>query len=126
MAGATGLEPATYGVTGRHSNQLSYAPAIFREGVRCRGGHLYLFKQAYWGVAPSSGARLTAAIQGWGATTTATAPPRRPRRPPLLLGLARRLSWRLGAGVEFLGRDLAVAILVHLVEQRIGRAENSL
>jgi hypothetical protein len=30
MAGATGLEPATSGVTGRHSNQLSYAPA----GVR--------------------------------------------------------------------------------------------
>ena len=30
LAGATGLEPATSGVTGRHSNQLSYAPA----GVR--------------------------------------------------------------------------------------------
>ena len=27
LAGATGLEPATSGVTGRHSNQLSYAPA---------------------------------------------------------------------------------------------------
>ena len=26
MAGATGLEPATSGVTGRHCNQLNYAP----------------------------------------------------------------------------------------------------
>jgi len=33
MAGATGLEPATYGVTGRHSNQLSYAPAFHAKGV---------------------------------------------------------------------------------------------
>ena len=33
MAGATGLEPATSGVTGRRSNQLSYAPAGENEAV---------------------------------------------------------------------------------------------
>src|SRR5262245_26942848 len=30
LAGATGLEPAASGVTGRRSNQLSYAPASLR------------------------------------------------------------------------------------------------
>ncbi len=33
MAGATGLEPATSGVTGRRSNQLSYTPATVDRGA---------------------------------------------------------------------------------------------
>jgi hypothetical protein len=35
-AGATGLEPATSGVTGRRSNQLNYAPdsaAVYRRPI---------------------------------------------------------------------------------------------
>ncbi len=34
MARATGLEPAASGVTGRRSNQLSYARALGTEGVQ--------------------------------------------------------------------------------------------
>ncbi len=30
VADRTGLEPATSGVTGRHSNQLNYRSALFR------------------------------------------------------------------------------------------------
>ena len=40
--GATGLEPATSGVTGRRSNQLSYAPARSRDGHRRRSASLPL------------------------------------------------------------------------------------
>ena len=38
MAGVTGLEPATSGVTGRHSNQLSYTPANSARTTGRRGG----------------------------------------------------------------------------------------
>ncbi|CAH1660809.1 hypothetical protein CHELA1G11_11835 [Hyphomicrobiales bacterium] len=31
MAGVTGLEPATSGVTGRRSNQLSYTPVASQQ-----------------------------------------------------------------------------------------------
>ena len=34
VTGATGLEPATSGVTGRRSNQLSYAPEGWATGAR--------------------------------------------------------------------------------------------
>ena len=41
LARVTGLEPATSGVTGRHSNQLSYTRASDAHSfVRRRGGHL--------------------------------------------------------------------------------------
>ena len=39
MAGTTGLEPATYAVTGQRSNQLNYVP---REGkTSCKSTELY-------------------------------------------------------------------------------------
>lgn len=38
MAGVTGLEPATSGVTGQRSNQLSYTP---KQCVRSGLGHSY-------------------------------------------------------------------------------------
>jgi hypothetical protein len=39
-AGATGLEPATSGVTGRRSNQLSYAPRTGSSSMAGRSGQL--------------------------------------------------------------------------------------
>jgi hypothetical protein len=36
MAGVTGLEPATSGVTGRRSNRLSYTPLAAASGAAAR------------------------------------------------------------------------------------------
>ncbi len=55
LAGATGLEPATSTVTGWHSNQLSYAPAIKRNrkilprstNARGKTSNAKLFHQKY-------------------------------------------------------------------------------
>jgi hypothetical protein len=51
MAGATGLEPATSGVTGRRSNQLSYTPANLD-----RGDTSYLGTPGVSSNSPSDGA----------------------------------------------------------------------
>jgi hypothetical protein len=40
MARVTGLEPATSGVTGRHSNQLSYTRTFFKKSSRISRGNL--------------------------------------------------------------------------------------
>ena len=53
MAGATGLEPATSGVTGRRSNQLSYTPA-----TADRGDTSYLGAPGVSSNSPGFGQRL--------------------------------------------------------------------
>src|SRR6185312_17366902 len=46
-AGATGLEPATSGVTGRRSNQLSYAPEGERSVCQARGDDAYAAERTF-------------------------------------------------------------------------------
>jgi hypothetical protein len=58
MAGATGLEPATSGVTGRRSNQLSYTPANLD-----RGATSYLGGVGVSSNSPASAAAVEAAMK---------------------------------------------------------------
>src|ERR1700685_604282 len=97
MAGATGLEPATYGVTGRHSNQLSYAPA-------------------------SRFTRAKGADVGRGSGQVKFKPGRRNSGPGSLRS-PRTRAGTIGVllGVEFLRRHRAVAIFVQRIEHRARR-----
>ena len=47
MAGTTGLEPATSAVTGQHSNQLNYVPAMQLDGLRKTASLLTIADFAY-------------------------------------------------------------------------------
>ena len=47
MAGPTGLEPATSGVTGQRSNQLNYGPETYASANFDHHSGVFLFNQAH-------------------------------------------------------------------------------
>ena len=59
MARWTGLEPATPGVTGRYSNQLSYHRALFPPGCPDVGGYYGSHRAASSGLAAKFRGALT-------------------------------------------------------------------
>ena len=72
MARLTGLEPATSGVTGRHSNQLSYNRRFARPGVSPNMGTYYAPAR----VASSVTGRKTRGPRGFRAARKGAAIPR--------------------------------------------------
>ncbi len=62
--GATGLEPAASGVTGRRSNQLSYAPGARRRGERVAPGRAGEPARLILGIAPRRASRQLRSERG--------------------------------------------------------------
>src|SRR5215213_11660634 len=102
MARATGLEPATSGVTGRHSNRLSYARAarrFIRGGGDVRTGPEGVKRTlgAAWGqnqAAPSCRSATTRHSMDWHPNSGLQFLPQQFKAKPTVLGLGEFLLRR--------------------------------
>ena len=148
MAGATGLEPATSGVTGRRSNQLSYAPAIRRSRRpllprRSRGVKQLPGSQDSFGRAGENSGRLAAHSPAMAGTCVARsssgefatrrsarvdpAPSRCARLWASRMGVAVSAAWRQYAGwaARPICRVASPLVLILLAKIRAGLAGRS-